>query len=693
MKHGPLKFQKTPLAIGVAGLLAFSSANVNAANWSSGDWEVQFDSNFSLGTSIRVEERDSALIGNSNSTVLDWSQYTTTNPNYNSDFVWSNPDVNGSYSTNGDLGNLNFNKGEAFSTIFKGVHELDIQYKNMGLFVRGMYFYDFELKDGDRDWTNPLTGLRQDPCADSQASDELCSDIRLLDAFFYADFDIGNVPVSLRIGDQVVSWGESTFIQHGINTINPVDVTRARSPGAELKEVFIPVGMVFASFGFTDEFSMSMYYQYEWQRSRLPQAGSYFAGNDFAGEGGQRSNVQLGFTGNPDIDLNFLLSGLNDVGDALRAGGDSSLLASAYLSYPTKVAIRGYSDAAHVDADDAGQYGLKMSYYAAELNDTEFSLYHINYHSQRPLINGFSSNFSPASIGADLGFLATNQIDRDNVTELGAFTQGSFVYPEDIKLYGFSFNTTIGETALAGEIAFRQDEPLQIDDVEVLYMSFPEQLANAGLRPDLAGISQLNNIGRAVGQGEEILGFVTSDTLQMQATATHIFGPALGTDNLILLGEVGYIDIADFPDPSVVRLNAPGTSRTPSLEPLRDLEGNIISTREGLHVGVSNGPETNPFGTDDAWGYRMAIIADFNNVMSGVNLRTRLTFAHDVSGTTPDPLFLFIEDRKSASLGFTFDYLSKLSATVSYSGFWDGIGTTNALSDRDFVSFNVKYSI
>jgi hypothetical protein len=693
MKRGPLQFGKSPLAIGIAAVLALSSANVQAANWSKGDLEVQFDSSFSLGTSIRVEERDPALIGNSNSTALDWSQYTTTNPNYNSAFVWQNPDVNGSYSTNGDLGNLNFNKGEAFSTIFKGVHELDIRYKDMGIFVRGMYFYDFELKDGDRDWRNPLTGQRQDPCRDNQASAELCSDIRLLDAFFYYDFDVGDVPVSLRIGDQVVSWGESTFIQHGINTTNPVDVTRARSPGAELKEVFIPVGMVFASFGFTDEFSMSMYYQYEWQRSLLPQAGSYFAANDFAGEGGQANNVQLGFTGNPDIDLNFLLAGLNEVGDALRAGGDASLLSSAYLSYPTKVAIRGYSDAAHIDADDGGQYGLKMSYYAAELNDTEFSLYHINYHSQRPLINGQSSNFSAASVGGDLAFLATNQIDRDNITELNAFTQGAFVYPEDIKLYGFSFNTTIGETALAGEIAYRQDEPLQLDDVEVLYMSFAEQLANAGLRPDLAGISQLNNIGRAVGPGEEIIGYVTSDTLQLQATATHIFGPALGTDNLILLGEVGYIDIADFPDPSVIRLNSPGTARTPSIEPLRDAQGNITSTREGLHVGLSNGPETNPFATDDAWGYRVAVVADFNNVMSGVNLRTRATFQHDVSGTTPDPLFLFLEDRKSGSLSFTFDYLSKWSATASYSAFWGGIGTTNTLSDRDFVSFDIKYAI
>jgi hypothetical protein len=116
-------------------------------------------------------------------------------------------------------------------------------------------------------------------------------------------------------------------------------------------------------------------------------------------------------------------------------------------------------------------------------------------------------------------------------------------------------------------------------------------------------------------------------------------------------------------------------------------------SREGLHVGLSNGPETNPFPTSSAWGYRILVNASFNNVYAGINMSTRFTFAHDVNGITPDPMALFLEDKKSASLSFTFDYLNKLSATVGYNAFWDGVGTTNALSDRDFVSFNLKYSI
>jgi len=138
-----------------------------------------------------------------------------------------------------------------------------------------------------------------------------------------------------------------------------------------------------------------------------------------------------------------------------------------------------------------------------------------------------------------------------------------------------------------------------------------------------------------------------------------------------------------------IRFGSPGTNRSPSIEPLPNTKNN----REGLHIGLSDGAETNPFSTKDSWGYRIIAIAEINNVYGRFNLRLRGAFSHDVKGTTPDPLFLFLEDRQSASLSCTFDYLNKWSVTASYNAFWGGIGTTNELSDRDFVSFNIKYAM
>ncbi|NTS76004.1 DUF1302 domain-containing protein [Catenovulum sp. SM1970] len=661
-----------------AVLLASASTSLQAAEFTIGDdITVTFDSTFSIGTSYRVEDRNfDEQIGKSNHPRFNWDGYSISNPIYSSGDIWSQP---GSFSNNGDLGNLNHDPNEAFSTLIKGTHELDINAGDYGFFGRFMYFYDDAAQDA-KAWENPLTGKKYDLCADDEAKEQVCEDIRLLDAFVYADFTLGeDIPVSVRIGEQVVSWGESTLISHGINSINPVDIARLKAPGAELKEAFIPVGMVWASIGLTESFSVDFYYQYEWEKTLLPAPGSYFSTNDFAGAGGYLNNIQLGFTSNPDINAEFVASELNNLAAAANAGLVPLETVAAVLSgYGTKVAVRGKNT--DIEPDEDGQYGIKLSYFAESLNETEFSFYHMNYHSRRPLISGRASNFTTESVMQDVQNLLLNGADAQSLQNFSVFTQAILEYPEDIKLYGFSFNTSIGETALAGEIAHRQDEPLQIDDVELLYAAMPEQLANTG-NPEyaaLAGISQIENIS----SGEIAQGYILRDTTQIQATVTHLFGPTLGADSLALLAEVGYVYIDNMPDTQELHLNGPGTAQI-----------GYDDYKQGVRASLSGGTEPNPFPTEDAWGYRLVSKLTYNNVMGQVNVSPRVVFSHDVDGITPDPMFLFVEERKSASLGVTVDYQNKLSADFTYNTFWDGVGTTNNFEDRDYVSFSVKYSI
>lgn len=683
MKHSPrVTFYKKPLAAGItAALMALTASSASAANFQLGNFDISFDSTFSLGTSMRVENRNwDANVGKSNNVNngFDFSHYNAAfNTSPDAGTVWNGA---GSYSTNGDNGNLNFDAGDAFSTVFKGVHELDIRNDNVGVFLRGMYFYDFEMSDNDRAWTNPVSGVNNDPCRDDTASEQLCSDVRLLDAFVYGDFDIGDMPFSVRVGQQVISWGESTLISHGISELNPIDIARLRTPGSELKEAFIPFGAVWASLGVTDNFNVEMFYQYQWEKTVLPAPGSYFSTNDFAGDGGHYNNVQLNFASNPDMDLDFLLSSLNGLGDMLRSG-DPALAAAAqagYLGYGTKLTLRAPGGKAEFDPEDGGQYGLRLSWYIPELNDTEISLYHMNYHSRRPLFSGVTADFTSAAIAQDLGFIAQNAVTEDNYSDLKAFSKVQLVYPEDIKLYALSFNTTAGTTAIAGEVTYRQDEPLQIDDVELLFAAMPQQLANAGLRPDLNGVSQMP----VFGPGEQADGFILSDTIQAQMTLTHLFGPTLGASQFTGLVEVGGINIQDMPDQDELRLNGPGTARNGG-----------VAAAPGLELGLQDGVETNPFPDEFAWGYRAVVKLDYNNVFAGINVSPRIVFSHDVKGITPDPLFLFVEDRKSVAFGIDFDYQSRWSANFGYNAFFGGVGTTNKMEDRDFISFSIKYSI
>ena len=69
--------------------------------------------------------------------------------------------------------------------------------------------------------------------------------------------------------------------------------------------------------------------------------------------------------------------------------------------------------------------------------------------------------------GGDVAGQATNIATHEYALTAGYFTE----YPEDIKLIGLSFNTQLqwGGIALQGEVAYRQDVPLQFDDVELLF--------------------------------------------------------------------------------------------------------------------------------------------------------------------------------------------------------------------------------
>ena len=706
MKYKPQhSFAKKPLSIGIATALSITLLtpvvnNAQAARWELGDVEISFDSTFSIGSSWRTENRNfNDNVGKSNNpnnglnfsnySILDQNQIFKVNSPINippipTEDIWAQGA--GGYSTNGDNGNLNYDAGESFSKIFKGVHELDIHYENIGLFVRGLYFYDYAMANEDRASSNSITGTVFDPCRDSEAKNQVCQDIRLLDAYIYGDFEVGEMPLSVRLGNQVISWGESTLISHGISEINPVDVARLRAPGAEIKEAFIPFGALWGSLSLTDNFNVEMFYQYSWEKTILPPPGSYFSTNDFAGDGGQYNNIQLGFGSNPDLNLDFIIGELNNIDLAVKTGQISTEKAAAiYASYAGNVTLRAPGTRGENEPDDGGQYGLRLSWFLPELNDTEISLYHVNYHSRRPIFSGIAANFNTESIVNDIGYLLTNEITEDNYTDLNSFARVELDYVEDIKMYAMSFNTTLGTTALAGEISYRQDEPLQIDDVELLFAAVPQQLYNSGnpVGAALNGVSQIVNAdGIPYGSSEYINGYILSDTTQAQMTLTHLFGPTFGASQLVGLIEVGGININDMLEQNELRLNGPGTARSGGIE-----------GSPGLNLAIQGGVESNPFPTEFSWGYRAVAKLDYTNVIAGINISPRIVFAHDVKGITPDPLFMFIEGRKSASLGITFDYQSRWSADLNYNSLFGGVGTTNKLSDHDYFSLSVKYSI
>lgn len=541
----------------------------------------------------------------------------------------------GGFSVNGDDGNRNYrNSGDIFANTAKITSELALKYGDWGAFVRGTYFYDFENEN-----KNVLS---------SRARKKVGEDARLLDAFIYRDFGFGEEGQgSVRFGRQVVSWGESTFIQGGINVINPVDVSRLRVAGAELKEAFLPIDMIFTSFSFNQNLSLEALYMFEFEEIEIDPPGTFFSTNDFAGEDG--SYAMLGFGTvpqpvlNPDRFAEVCLSGPS--GFARSDTGLPPQLVGAGCA-------AAFSRAENRNARDGGQWGVALKYFSPELGDTEFGLYYLRYHSRLPLISGVAVTTSAVSSGRVV-----------------------IEYPEDIDLFGFSWNTTILDGwAFQGELSYRDNLPIQIDDVELLFAGLSP--LNALIpQPGLRFVSQLGEFA----PGQFIRGYERHEVSQLQATFTKLYQSVLGADQLAVVAEIGFTNFWDLPEARQLRFNGDGTST-------------------GGGPDIATGSLRNPFtqtkGFPNAfsWGYRVALRGEYNSFLNSTfTFAPRLAFNHDVNGTTPGPGGNFVEGRKSLTAATEFIYLNSWSFEASYTSFF-GAGSRNLIRDRDFMAFSVRYS-
>jgi hypothetical protein len=597
-----------------------------------------FDTTISLGSSWRMQGRDPALVGITNG--------------------------GSARSNNEDDGNLNYGRGKRYSTPLRVTHELELKHDNLGVFSRGTYFHDFAYADQP---VSAVSGFS------ARGKDKLATHAELLDLFVYGSFDLGGRRLAARFGQQVVSWGESTFIPNGINAINPVNLARLRAPGSELREALVPQPMAWASQQLSDRLSVEGFYQIRHRRVELDPRGSYFSANDFISDGGDR--VFVGFGRRED---QHGPTGVFGVAPTAQAW-----------------APRGVDPGRR----DGGQYGLAMRIFAPELNNSEFGLYFMNYHSRTPIISGvrgaitvgngaalagFGCAAGPSLVNLNVLLGAANPLLQGVCTAgLSTLVQGNYFveYPRNIRLFGVSFNTPgPGGIALQGEYSYRPNQPVQLASTELL-------LAALGLANNITG----NAVAAAsVAPGTVIAGYRRVDMHQAQLTATKAFGPTFGAEQFALVGEVGYTHLNLPPG---VLFNGPAT-HLPA---------------PGSFVGASNGssqPAGAGYATRGSWGYRLLGRLDYPNAIAGGTLSPRIAFAHDVHGVSPT----FNQGTKAATFGLTYNLRQKWVVDVAYTAFWGGrtytgtdpvatpgqpagfASSANPLKDRDFLSVSVAYS-
>ncbi|BCW87224.1 hypothetical protein sos41_03520 [Alphaproteobacteria bacterium SO-S41] len=420
-----------------AGLIALAGSAA-ALEYTVGGMKITFDTTISMGGSLRVADRNNAFLPEANGGNRDprsgtggavlsapaaggFGLQAPTNllgQALPARVTITNNADNFDGSINTDDGRLNFDNGDFIGASAKVNHDFLLEYDNFQVFSRFYYFYDAVLDDE----SIGRSGLSD------RARDQVGKSVELLDLYLSGNFNLGDLPLNVRVGKQVVSWGEGTFILNGINAINPIDVAAFRRPGAEIKEGLLPVPMAYMSLGLPANLSVEAFYQFKFEPYSIDASGSPFSGADIVARFNENG---LGNLGGRSYTSGSLLGGTrrNCAGDSDPAGnsitdgsGDTSVagtlnnnglsgavnlgllpapncLAGASLDFLTPNTLgmaerdrnlRGDADIVargeDINPENSGQFGIALRWYAEELGATEFSLYYMNYHSRLPFL-------------------------------------------------------------------------------------------------------------------------------------------------------------------------------------------------------------------------------------------------------------------------------------------------------------------
>lgn len=578
------------LRLGVGVLLLGSPLYAAALPFEYGEIKGSLDTTVSVGASMRAQGRDSGLVGIANGGTA--------------------------RSVNEDDGNLGFDRGDLISATAKATHDLGLSWRDYGVFARVNYFYDaMAAGASEREDRFDANGLAQrdrkgsDYELGSRGRDRLAYELDLLDLFIYRNFEIGDRELSLRFGKQVVSWGESSFIGNSINSINPIDVAKIRTPGSELKEALLPTTMLWSSLPITDDLGIEAVWMLDYEKTQIDPRGSFFSTNDFLSDDGDKAVVSFG-----------------------RREDDNSTTRPPAGTDPNSAMVWVPRDKSPGMAAAERQYGLALRYLADWLGETEFGLYYLNYHSRTPLASGIR--------GGSTNSTSTTPTCSENAAT-GCRASYFAEFPGNIELFGLSFNTSgPWGVALQGEYSYRPNQPLQLAGTEVLLtaLGVPSSISATPLAP-----------------GAYVQGWREVEMHQAQLSLGKAFGPTLSAEQFVMLGEIGvnYLDL-----PEQLRFSGPGAGL-----PACGFQS------AATQAAVSNGScQSKGYATNSSWGYRLVNRMDFEGVIGAVGLSPRLVLAHDVNGVGPN----FNKGAKAVTVGLAANYLQQWQADIGYTAFFGG---------------------
>lgn len=339
---------------------------------------------------------------------------------------------------NSDDGDNTIAKHGTISNRVSGLLEVNLTRDNYRAFVRANAFYDAVFRhDNNSSAQGSFNGAGPANQYSDFAKNLLGKRARLLDAYAQGRWRFGeeqDKALTLRIGRQVVNWGEGLLFMGIGGSMNPMDMVKGLTPGVPIQELFLPTEQVYAKLELSEDLSLLAYKKWRFRETEVAPVGTYFSPNDQVGPGSS------------------YLSALSAVTPML-AGFGLGGIANAIGDY-------GAARTEDVGRTSKGQWGIGLKYQLT--HETGIGLYHLRYTDVTPLPEfGFGSSYW--RLGK--GFAAAG----DPIADILAWTNllpSSFHirYMNDIRLTGASFTTRLGDLNVAGEIAYRDGAPLLMAD-------------------------------------------------------------------------------------------------------------------------------------------------------------------------------------------------------------------------------------
>jgi hypothetical protein len=174
---------------------------------------------------------------------------------------------------------LNYPKGSLVAAPATFFSDLRLMSGTSGVFIRVRAWYEMALNAKKFPHGNPGNIY----ASNAQLSDDgfvgagKFQGIDIHDAFFFGDYRLGRSKLHLRVGRQVVHFGEG-LIYPGINAMNPNDYAWLSQTGSQvLSGGYLPVARVFTGFSFPNGLSVDGFYNLEFRSSVFPGCGTWYS--------------------------------------------------------------------------------------------------------------------------------------------------------------------------------------------------------------------------------------------------------------------------------------------------------------------------------------------------------------------------------------------------------------------------------